>query len=109
MFKLLSDNSDSKKLEKAWSLDQQALFNPKPDRQKKLWSDSVKMCLELLRKYNVPSQDRYQILSKLSLIYKHQLDFKNAKKITRNDQKRQPKRSDHDAKLWQSLSSNEQT
>jgi tetratricopeptide (TPR) repeat protein len=77
---LLSNNSDSIKLEKAWALDQRALFDKNKKRQKKLWSESVNTCKEILKKYKTKSADRIQILLKLATIYQHQKKFLQAKK-----------------------------
>lgn len=90
---LISSIVDSKKLDRAWSLDQRALFHPNPKQKKKLWATSIGLCRTLLEKYTSPSSDRYQILSKLALIYQHQSDFNNAKRsldMIKKDNPRDP-------------------
>ena len=62
---IFSDKLNSNKLKKAWALDQRALFDKDKKRQKKLWSESVKIYKELLKKYKTRSSDRLQILIKL--------------------------------------------
>ncbi len=78
--KFLSNKSDSIQLQKAWDLDQQALFDTNKKTQKKLWIQSVLICKELLKKHKSPTMDRFQILSKLASIYQHQGKFSLAKR-----------------------------
>ncbi|MBU4421874.1 tetratricopeptide repeat protein [Candidatus Parcubacteria bacterium] len=80
MSQLLSNKTDSKSLQRAWDLDQKALFNKNKEQQRKLWSSALLICRKLLKKYTQKSPDYLQILSKIYLIYQHQQKFRLAKK-----------------------------
>lgn len=92
MHQLLSKLSYSKLLQKAWDLDQEALFSNDKQKQKKLWEKSILICKNLFRKLKKIYPDNVQILCKLALIYQHQRKFVLTKKyldvakgISKND------------------------
>lgn len=73
---LLPDKKDSVLLEKAWSLDQEALLREKSKPNKKiLWRKSIKICEELLKK----NRDDINLLFKIATIYQHQRLFNEAR------------------------------
>ncbi|OGF31604.1 hypothetical protein A2533_00950 [Candidatus Falkowbacteria bacterium RIFOXYD2_FULL_35_9] len=80
MRNLLSNESDSKKLQRAWDLDQKALFLADKDIQKKLWSEAINICKKLLKKYGNNFPDNLQIIYKIFLIYLHQKKILLAKR-----------------------------
>lgn len=80
MNQLLSSITDSKALQKAWSLDQKALFSKNKEQQRKLWSAAILICKRLFFKYKHKYPDNLQILSKIALIYLHQKKFILTKK-----------------------------
>ena len=77
---LFSNKIDVELLQKAWDLDQEALFDVDKKKQKKLWTDALTICRKLLRKYKERYPENFQIISKIALIYLHQNKFKSAKK-----------------------------
>lgn len=84
---LLPDKKDSVLLEKAWSLDQEALLREKSKPNKKiLWRKSIKICEELLKK----NRDDINLLFKIATIYQHQRLFNEARFFLYRAKKKHP-------------------
>ncbi|MFH1315266.1 MAG: tetratricopeptide repeat protein [Candidatus Uhrbacteria bacterium] len=80
MNQLLSNTEDSDLLQKAWDMDQKALFSKNKKEQEKLWGDSLSICKKLFQMYKTKTPDNLQILSKIALIYLHQKKFDSSKR-----------------------------